>query len=158
MILRTCLLTFLLAVSNAAGAAFAQAPDDLPAPAAKADVGRYQIDTHDFSYNGHDYEIFLKLDRHTGQTWKFNASSPKWTLIAEAKEGPAPEATDHNRFELFVHDYTTDKGAAEEMFIRLDKETGQSWTFRGINPAWQPLGEGETPPAQTSTVVEKGAN
>ncbi len=145
MISRPCLLALLLAVLPTAGKTFAQAPD-LPAPAAaQAEVGRYQIDTHDFTYNGHDYEIFLKLDRHTGQTWRFNASNPKWALIAEAKEGPSPEATDHNRFELFVHDYTTESGAAEEMFIRLDKETGQSWTFRGVNPAWQPLAQSETP-------------
>ncbi len=141
---QSCLSLALLTMIGAYAAA--QAPD-LPAPTvSRADAPRYQVDTHEFSYNGYDYEVFMKLDRHTGQTWRFHASKATWTPIAEPKDA-GPEPTDHNRYEFFVHDYRKASGGDEEMFLRMDMEAGKTWYYRGVFAGWKELPEGTTPEA-----------
>lgn len=100
---------------------------------------RFQFLAHAFAVNGTEQEIFLKLDTYTGKTWRFHASSGKWQPIAEQANGfPRPEET-FSRYELMSHDYFDTYGEEQELIMRVDMVSGNSWTYRGANGIWKDI-------------------
>jgi hypothetical protein len=100
---------------------------------------RYQFMIHDYTVNGFDYELHLKLDTFTGKTWKFHASTARWTPIPE-KEGSSPlEASSTARYELNPHAYLDTNGVEQELYMRVDTVSGRSWTYRGSNGTWREI-------------------
>jgi hypothetical protein len=104
-----------------------------------ADKHRYQFVDHYFMHNGIRYEIFLRLDRVTGKTWRYHASQAAWTEIGEEASGlPANDGTE-NRFELMSHVYYDEGGTQHEQFVRVDSVDGLSWKYKGLDRTWTAL-------------------
>lgn len=122
----------------------AQEIQDLVVPAAQrtddaSDQHRYQFVDHFFIHNGIRYEIFLRLDRVTGKTWRYHASQPAWTEIGEDASGlPANDGAE-KRFELMSHVYFDERGAQHEEFLRVDSIDGHSWKYKGLDKSWTAL-------------------
>ena len=98
---------------------------------------RYEFKAHNFIVEGVEYEIFIKLDQHTGRTWRFHAGQLKWEAISEPSKGSAPVADDRYRYEMYAHDYNAQSGAPTELFVRADLLTGRTWIYRGIFKSWK---------------------
>jgi hypothetical protein len=105
---------------------------------------RYQFTDHFFTQRGQQFEIFLRLDKFTGQTWRYHASQPSWTLIPEA-DGSSPSLDRENRYELLSHVYRDQLGTEQEMFIRVDYIDGRSWRYQGMAGTWDEI-KMEQPP------------
>ncbi len=104
---------------------------------------RFQIVPHNFTVNGIEQEIFIKMDRFTGKTWRFHASSPRWTVIAEPTTGRAREGDNRARYELLTHDYFDQNGDEQELCLRADLVSGFTWTYRGASGAWKDVEQDE---------------
>lgn len=98
---------------------------------------RYEFKAHNFTVNGAEYEIYIKLDQHTGKTWRFYAGRLKWEEIPELSQRGAPKADDKYRYEMYAHDYHTQNGEPTELFIRADLLTGSTWIYRGTFTSWK---------------------
>jgi hypothetical protein len=122
--------------------AMAQEPGKGPAPENENEL-RFQIMPHNFMVNGVEQEIFLKLDRYTGKTWRFHASNPRWTVIQEPASGHPRESGKQLRYELYAHDYFDQNGDEQELCLRADLVTGYSWTYRGASGAWKDVEQDE---------------
>ena len=106
-------LTMVAAIGGFAVVSVAQrAPGSPPVPAANGEPTlpvptqatheelRYQFSPHQFGANGVLQEIYIKLDCFTGKTWRFHASTAKWTPIAEPESVSPLESSEQNRYEL----------------------------------------------------------
>ena len=102
---------------------------------------RYQFMVHDAIVDGTPYEIYLKLDRHTGKTWRFHANKGRWTSIPEAKKGRIPQKSNQVRYELLPHEFVDPKGETKELYIRADMLGGDTWMFRGLKASWQEIAQ-----------------
>lgn len=100
---------------------------------------RYQFIAHNFSVDGVEHEIYIKLDCYTGKTWRFSADSPKWAAIAEPSNGRPRGASNMNRYELLPHNYIDTSGDPQEIMLRADSMTGYTWAYRGANGTWQDI-------------------
>jgi hypothetical protein len=100
---------------------------------------RYQFVPHQFGVNNTLQEIYIKLDCFTGKTWRFHASTAKWTLIPEPATGQPLEASDLNRYELMTHDYFDTYSEEQELIIRVDRVSGATWTYRGATGIWKQI-------------------
>jgi hypothetical protein len=129
------ILAVLLLVTCSAALATRLAAQELPLSIEDPEL-RFQFMAHNFSTNGVEQEIYLKLDRFTGKTWRYHASNPRWEPIPEAKNGRPRGASGTSRYELLSHDYFDDKGEAKELYLRVDMVTGYSWTYQGIAESW----------------------
>lgn len=108
---------------------------DVAAPYDDEVQARFEFTPHSFSANGSDWEIFVKIDYFTGQTWRFHGSDPKWTPIAEQEEG-APEPDKRYRYEMLVHNYILN-GQPTELVLRVDVVTGMTWVYNGTYEGWR---------------------
>lgn len=112
---------------------------------------RYQFIEHYYTNsNGFKYEVFLRLDRETGQTWRFHASQPTWSPIGEPAGEILPSEPGINRYELLSHEYRDGYGQQQELFLRVDDCNGASWKYRGMADAWESIavqGGGQDNPA-----------
>src|SRR3990172_7447429 len=90
-ILSIALLTTLGTAASAASADGTTTTTILTAPAPEnslpANTPRYQFASHNFSVDGIEQEVYLKLDRFTGKTWRFHVSNPRWVQIPEPGQG-----------------------------------------------------------------------
>jgi hypothetical protein len=143
-------LTMVAVIGGFAMVSVAQrAPGTPPAPAASGEPTlpvpaqatheelRYQFSPHQFGANGVLQEIYIKLDCFTGKTWRFHASTSKWTSIPEPESGSPLESSEQNRYELLTHDYYDTYGEEQELIMRVDGVTGTAWTYRGANGGWK---------------------
>jgi hypothetical protein len=115
------------------------------------DALRYQFVDHFFMQNGSRYEIFLRLDRATGQTWRFHASQPGWTEIDESAESLPSTDGKENRFELMSHVYNDEGGNQHELFLRVDFVDGRSWKYKGMDKSWTEIEVPGTPAPEQVT-------
>lgn len=128
------------AIATAQDAVVRATASDSATPAAvQAEEIRYEFYIHDYSANGFDYEMHIKLDNHTGQTWKFHASNARWTPVPERDDKSKPEAGNIARYELMPHLYLDSNGEEQEMYLRVDGVTGRSWTYRGTTGSWREI-------------------
>jgi len=135
------------AVLTAAWASVAIAQDSF-SPSDKKEL-RYQFMAHNFMVDGIEQEVYLKLDRFTGETWRFHASNPRWVPVPETSGGMARESSSQSRYELLPHNYFDQNGDPQELYIRADLVTGNTWVYRGANGTWRDVGqETQTPPVQ----------
>jgi hypothetical protein len=143
-------LTMAAVVGGYAMVSVAQrAPGTSPAPTASGEPSlpvpaqttheelRYQFIPHQFGANGVLQEIYIKLDCFTGKTWRFHASTSKWTPIPEPESGSQLESSEQNRYELLTHDYYDTYGEEQELIMRADGVTGTAWTYRGASGGWK---------------------
>ena len=115
--------------------AYATAQDP-PKPITQSTV-RYEFLAHSFETSGEEYEIYIKLDQYTGKTWRFHASTMKWTEIEEPKvDVPRPDKK--FRYELHAHDYTLN-GEPIELIMRADVISGSTWIYMGTYKGWRKL-------------------
>lgn len=97
---------------------------------------RLQVMPHDFvAYSSH-YRVFIKLDRITGETWRFHAGNIQWTPIAEAK-GQVLGTSDYNRYELVAHEFNKTPDSWDEVILRVDKATGDTWMYQATYRQWK---------------------
>lgn len=129
------LLTYLAVGRHAGAQEFFDAVDD--------PEWRYQFMAHNFTTGGVNQEIFIKLDRFTGKTWRFHASNPRWEPIPESSGGRPLGSSDTSRYELIPHDYLDQKGESRELYLRVDMVSGFSWTYQGAGGTWQDVPQGE---------------
>jgi len=102
---------------------------------------RYQFMAHSFLVGGIEQEIYVKLDTYTGQTWRFHASDPRWSAIPETAKDYSRDASSLSRYELHTHDYLDTNGDPQEIILRADVVTGNSWTYRGANGNWKEVAQ-----------------
>jgi hypothetical protein len=114
------------------------------------DEMRYQFMAHNFIVDGVEQEIYLKLDRFTGDTWRFHASNPRWVPVPESTTGAAREAGSQSRYELLPHNYFDQNGDPQELYIRADLVTGSTWVYRGANGTWREVSQ-DAPAAPPAT-------
>ena len=114
----------------------ALAQDELLTPIQDDDL-RYQFEAHNFIVDGIEQEVYLKLDTFTGRTWRFHVANPRWAAIPEASEARARGASNAKRYELYPHNYIDQNGDPQELFIRADLVTGNTWIYRGANGTWR---------------------
>ncbi len=101
---------------------------------------RYQFIEHYYvQTTGVRYEVFLRLDRETGQTWRFHAGDAVWTPILEPNGETLPSEPGMNRYELMAHEYRDTYGRQQELFLRVDFVDGQSWRYRGLAANWEAI-------------------
>jgi hypothetical protein len=129
-----------------AGASGATAQDALSPPENKE--LRFQFMAHNFMVDGIEQEVYLKLDRFTGETWRFHASNPRWAPVPEAADGIARDASSQSRYELLPHNYFDQNGDPQELYIRADLVTGSTWVYRGANGTWRDVGQDVQPVQQ----------
>jgi hypothetical protein len=108
---------------------------------------RFQFMAHNFLVDGIEQEVYLKLDRFSGETWRFHASNPRWVPVPETSSGIARESSSQSRYELLPHNYFDQNGDSQELYIRADLVTGNTWVYRGANGTWRDVGQ-DTQPAQ----------
>jgi hypothetical protein len=113
----------------------------VPAPAEMVDDWRYQFMAHDFTVDGVEQEVYIKLDSFTGRTWRFSISNPKWILIPEQQNGRGLSASNEARYELFAHNYEDKNGEPQEVILRTDAVSGYSWMYRGSDGGWREIGQ-----------------
>ena len=99
---------------------------------------RFLFVEHFFLNQGQPFEIFLRLDRHTGQTWRYHATQSGWALIRESSNG-TPEADSHDRYELLSHVFRNAQGIQLERMLRVDYESGRSWMYETTAGEWVEL-------------------
>lgn len=105
-----------------------------------ASTPRFQFIEHYFTQaNGVQFEIFLRLDRETGQTWRFHAGRPTWTPIGEPSGTVLASDSGVNRYELKSHEYHDALNQQQELFLRVDYVDGHSWKYRGMADAWEEI-------------------
>ena len=115
------------------------AASDEPGKVAAQPEDRFQVAVHDCVKDGTSTEILLKLDRFTGQSWRFEgAREGKWILIPEQNEREKPSSGDASRYELVCHSFTKD-GNDHEIYVRFDRQTGKSWRWSGNEPGWKAI-------------------
>lgn len=100
---------------------------------------RYQFVDHFFMHNGIRYEVFLRMDRTTGKTWRYHASQSAWTEIGEEASGMPEVDGKEKRFELMSHVYYDEGGTEHEQFLRVDSIDGLSWKYKGLDKTWTAL-------------------
>jgi hypothetical protein len=123
------------AVGGWAMPAFAQSS----VPYDDEEVQRFQFMAHNYSAEGVEHEIYVKLDRFTGKTWRFSADNPKWMTIPEATNGKPRGASNTSRYELYAHNYVDKDGQPQEILIRTDAMSGYTWAYRGANGTWSDI-------------------
>lgn len=109
---------------------------------------RYQFMAHNFIVDGIEQEVYLKLDRFTGETWRFHASNPRWVSVPETASGAARESSSQSRYELLPHNYFDQNGDPQELYIRADLVTGNTWVYRGANGTWRDIVQENQPVQQ----------
>lgn len=107
---------------------------------------RYQFIEHFFLNQGEPYEIFLRLDRRTGQAWRYHATQPGWTMIKDAASLPAVGDL-QDRYELLSHVYRNPDGIQLERMLRVDYESGRSWTYDPAASGWDEIPIEAVPPS-----------
>jgi len=113
---------------------------DASSPVDKKEL-RFQFMAHNFMVDGIEQEVYLKLDRFSGETWRFHASNPRWVPVPESGTGMAREASSQSRYELLPHNYFDQNGDPQELYIRADLVTGNTWVYRGANGTWRTVGQ-----------------
>jgi len=105
-------------------------------PQAAESTDRFDIVTHNFTRDGNEVEVWIKIDRFTGQTWELDGSREmRWKTIPELKESEKPTAGGVLRYELYAHNFT--KGGKDlEVYFRFDRQTGKTWRWSGTDPGW----------------------
>ena len=93
---------------------------------AEAKSPRFQFIEHFFLNEGQPYEIFLRLDCQTGQTWRYHATQSGWAVIKESPQD-ALEVDHQDRYELLSHVYRNERGIQLERMLRVDYQSGRSW-------------------------------
>lgn len=120
---------------------WASDPAQQPTPAVPSGTNRFQIAVHNFVRDGQEVEVLIRLDRHTGKTWQFNAGQHRaWKGIPDDNDGPKPTAGDLPKYELVCHNFSK-AGKEYEVYIRFDQQTGRSWQWKGAEPAWKIIEE-----------------
>lgn len=103
------------------------------------DSMRYQFTDHVFLQNGRQLEILLRLDRFTGETWRYHASQSAWSPISEPDNSILPISSGESRYELISHVYRDQLGRELELFVRVDFVDGNSWSYQGMSGSWDPI-------------------
>lgn len=136
---RFCSMAVLLAIAIG-GSASAGRTQMLPVVVDDEDA-RHQVTAHYFTHRGTNYRELIKLDRHTGRTWRFHfhAGMLKWRPIPEPTNGPAPKLVGKYRYGLQPLDYQSVRGEPEKLFIRTDSVTGHTWIYRAPFSSWRLL-------------------
>ncbi len=137
------------------GAVYMASAQEPVLPEQPAEDVRFEFMPHNYYAGGFEQEIFLKLDSYTGQTWRFHASNPRWSPIPEPKQGSARQAGIVTRYELFTHDFMDQNGDEQQLVMRVDSVTGNTWTYRGATAAWSDIPQDEPVAAQPSPPVAK---
>ena len=102
---------------------------------------RFDIITYNFLRDDKEAELWIKMDRFTGQAWTLDgAVDLHWKKIPEQKESEKPVAGDVLRYDLYVHDFTKD-GKDMQVHLRFDRQTGKSWRWSYTEPTWVVVGE-----------------
>ncbi|MCC7476795.1 MAG: hypothetical protein IT425_15500 [Pirellulales bacterium] len=101
----------------------------------EAKLPRFQFVEHFFLNEGEPYEIFLRLDRQSGLTWRYHATQSGWAAIKESsKDTLAGEQPD--RYELLSHVYRNEQGIQLERMMRVDYQSGRSWAYDPAASQW----------------------
>lgn len=158
----------LIAILTGGGWALYAGAQEIAAEVEKIDTmadPRYQFIEHFYTQsNGLKYEVFLRLDRETGQTWRFHASRPIWTPVGEQENEVLLRESGVNRYDLKAHEYRDSLGQTQELFLRVDYIGGDSWKYRGMADAWEPLalvadtqpvGESDSASADSNAQLER---
>ncbi len=113
---------------------------------------RFQFVEHFFLKEGQPYEVFLRLDRQSGRTWRYHATQSGWAAIQESPKG-APDGDYQGRYELLSHVYRNEQGIQLERMLRVDYQAGRSWMYDTAAGQWAEIEIEGTPPAnqQAST-------
>jgi hypothetical protein len=122
---------------------------------------RFQFVEHFFTQaNGINFEVILRHDRQTGQTWRFHAGRPNWTPIGEPSQTVLASDEGVNRYELMSHVYRDALGQQQEVFLRVDYVAGTSWKYRGMADTWEeiPMVGGETESTEPSDTTATAGN
>ena len=122
-------------------AAAAQAQENITS--LPANEPRYQFMAHNFIVDGVEQEIYVKLDRFTGKTWRFHVSTPRWVAISEPTQGLARLPGTAVRYELYPHNYLDQNGDSQELIVRADSDSGYTWMYRGATGSWKDIGQDE---------------
>lgn len=110
-------------------------------PQAAESTDRFDVVTHNFTRGDREVEVWIKIDRFTGQTWTLDGSlEMKWKAIPELKESDKPQAGGVPRYDLYAHDFTKD-GKEMEVYIRFDRQTGKSWRWSDTESGWGVVGQ-----------------
>jgi hypothetical protein len=104
-------------------------------PESEAKSPRFQFVEHFFLKEGQPYEIFLRLDCRTGRTWRYHATQSGWAAIKESLKDVS-EADYQDRSELLSHVYRNEQGLQLERMLRVDYDSGRSWTFEPTAGEW----------------------
>ena len=98
---RSLILAAMLAslVTCFSGGASAQSDDEFIA--SQNSDQQWQVIAHDFTVAGFDYRVYVKLNRHTGQTWRFHAFNLKWIEVGEPQPTHLPIYAEHH-YEMFA--------------------------------------------------------
>lgn len=123
------------------GASMLPAKAQVPVPAESVDSWRYQFMAHNFSVEGAELEVYLKLDSFTGRTWRFQVGNPQWSMIPEQTSGWDGSSSNLPRYELFAHNYEDQNGQPQEVILRTDALTGYTWMYRGAEGGWREIGQ-----------------
>lgn len=108
---------------------------------------RFQFLEHFFLNQGEPFEIFLRLDRRTGQAWRYHATQPGWSMVKDAASLPAAgEIPD--RYELLSHVYRNPDGIQLERMLRVDYELGRSWAYEPSASRWDEIPIEAVPPIE----------
>ena len=98
---------------------------------------QFQIAVHNYTADGQDEEVYIKLDRCSGKSWQLRGSERiVWTPIPEADPRPTPSKNSARRYELACHHFTKD-GEKQEIYFRFDRHTGLCWWWNGTQKTWQ---------------------
>lgn len=102
---------------------------------------RFQIAVHNFVRDRKDVEVYIRLNRLTGRTFRLNTTGAmRWQPIPEQKDGETLEVGDTPRYELCCHNITRG-GKDLEVFLRFDRQTGKTWSWSGTEPSWMAVEE-----------------
>jgi hypothetical protein len=99
---------------------------------------RFQFIEHFFLNQGEPYEVFLRIDRQTGQSWRYHATQTMWSMIEESSERD-PQGGFHDRYELMSHVYRNPQGIQLERMLRVDYQSGRSWTYDPMASRWDEI-------------------
>jgi hypothetical protein len=107
-------------------------------PESSVAAPRFHFTEHFFLKEGQPYEIILRLDRQTGQTWRYHATQTQWTVVKESS-GAAPAADYQDRYELLSHVYRNPQGIQLERMMRIDYLSGRSWMYETTAEQWNEI-------------------
>jgi hypothetical protein len=154
---RTFWTVVLLAIAFSSGWALYVGAQELQkqielAPESQPKPPRFQFIDHFFLNQGQPYEVYLRLDRQSGQTWRYHATQSRWTVIREPSNA-GPDADFEDRYELLSHVYRNDQGIQMEKILRVDYQSGRSWVYESMADRWMELEVEGAPSNQQPAVL-----